>query len=180
MAGVDTVRAGRAPQAPMDGSPGVGLTSGEPEELVDAIILVSRAMIGIATESLVGSADDVTLPQYRTLVMLMFNGVRRLADLADALCVSPSTATRMCDRLVRKGLIARARDEVDRREVNLTLTASGATLVSDVMARRGVLVRELLVNIPADERPALVRSLNLLARAAGEKPEPHWSSGWKL
>jgi DNA-binding MarR family transcriptional regulator len=177
---VDTVRAGRVAKAASDGPPGSRPGPEGDEEVVDAIILVSRAMIGIATASLAECAEDVTLPQYRTLVMLMFNRVRRLADLADALRVSPSTATRMCDRLVRKGLIERTRDASDRREVNLTLTDSGATLVDDVMAQRGVLVRELLVNIPTEERPALVRSLSLLAMAAGEKPEPHWSSGWKL
>ena len=82
------------------------------EEVIGAIILASRVMVAIAVRSLAGNPDDVTLPQYRTLVELTFGGPRRLADLADALSVSPSTATRMCDRLVRKELVSRTRDEL--------------------------------------------------------------------
>ena len=94
------------------------------EEVTEAIIQASRAMVAIAVRSLGEGTEDVTLPQYRTLVVLTY-GRRRLADLAEDLAVSPSTATRMCDRLVRKGLISRGRDEIDRREVNLDLTAAG-------------------------------------------------------
>ena len=95
------------------------------EEVTEAIILASRALVGIAMRSLAGNADDVTLPQYRTLVVLACGGPARLADLAEALGVSPSTATRMCDRLVRKELVSRTRDELDRREVKLAITAAG-------------------------------------------------------
>ena len=55
------------------------------EELIGAIILASRAMVAIAVRSLAGNADEVTLPQYRTLVVLTYGGPKRLADLADAL-----------------------------------------------------------------------------------------------
>ena len=98
---------------------GAVMTVPDDTEVIEAIIHASRAMVGIAIRSLTECGEAVTLPQYRTLVVLSDSGPRRLADLADALGVSPSTATRMCDRLVRKGLITRTRDELDRREVNL-------------------------------------------------------------
>ena len=44
------------------------------EELIGAILLASRAMVAIAVRSLTGNPDDVTLPQYRTLVVLNFEG----------------------------------------------------------------------------------------------------------
>ncbi len=117
--------------------------------------------------SLAGNPDDVTLPQYRTLVVLTFGGPSRLADLAEALSVSPSTATRMCDRLVRKNLVSRTRDELDRREVKLAITPLGRKVVSDVIDRRRAEVRDLLEAIPVPLRRQLVSSLTLLAAAAG-------------
>jgi DNA-binding MarR family transcriptional regulator len=119
----------------------------------------------------------VTLAQYRTLVILA-NGPSRLADLAEAMGVNPSTATRMCDRLVRKQLIERTRDQLDRREVGLSLTADGQALVSRVTERRRQLVRGLLKEIPPDRRSRLVEALTLLSGAAGTTPSASWSSGW--
>ncbi|HAM01484.1 MAG TPA: MarR family transcriptional regulator [Acidimicrobiaceae bacterium] len=135
-------------------------------------------MVGVAVRSLGDSEHEVTLPQYRTLVVLAYSGAHRLADLAATLAVSPSTATRMCDRLVRKGLITRNRDTVDRREVNLEVTEDGRRLVHGVMDRRRREVRAILRSIPQDARVQLATSLEVLARAAGEIPDLHWSPGW--
>ena len=148
------------------------------EEVAEAILLASRAMVGVAVRSLASSEEDVTLPQYRTLVVLSYGGPKRLADLAATLDVSPSTATRMCDRLVKKGLISRVRDEIDRREVNLDLTGSGRRLIEEVMERRRREVHTMLRSIPDDLRAQFVSSLALLAHAVGEVPDMHWSPGW--
>jgi DNA-binding MarR family transcriptional regulator len=156
--------------------PGLGVP--DDNEVIEAIIHASRAMVGIAIRSLTESGEVVTLPQYRTLVVLSDGGARRLADLADALGVSPSTATRMCDRLVRKGLISRTRDELDRREVNLEVTAAGRTTVMDVINRRRSDVCALLTSIPLGTRRELVDSLRLLSEATGDSPELHWMPGW--
>ena len=55
------------------------------------------------------AGEEVTLPQYRALVVLASRGPQRIVDLAGFLDVTASTATRMCDRLVRKGLVRRQR-----------------------------------------------------------------------
>jgi DNA-binding MarR family transcriptional regulator len=157
---------------------GEGTEEVSDQELTEAIIIASRAMVAIATRSLAAADQDVTLPQYRTLVVLAYGGNTRLADLASHLSVSPSTATRMCDRLVRKGLVSRARDEIDRREVKLELTDSGRNLVTQVMDRRREDVQTILSAIPDQSRPALVGSLLLLAKAVGEAPDLHWAPGW--
>ena len=164
----------------MGDNPQVGADEAEvsDEELTEAIIVASRAMVAIAQRSLTAAEHDVTLPQYRTLVVLAYDGSARLADLAAHLSVSPSTATRMCDRLVRKGLVTRTRDDVDRREVKLDLTEAGRNLVHQVMERRREDVQTFLSDIPAGSRRALVTSLQILARAVGEAPDLHWAPGW--
>jgi DNA-binding MarR family transcriptional regulator len=84
----------------------------------------------------------------------------------------------MCDRLVRKGLISRTRDEIDRREVNLEVTPSGHKIVEGVIERRRADVRDLLKRLPQDTRNQLVEALNVLANATSKAPEVHWSPGW--
>src|SRR6516165_11218848 len=76
---------------------------------VDAVLMASRSLIAVATRSLGAAAEEITIAQYRALVVLASRGPQRMADLAGALGVTPSTAGRMCDRLVRKKLIRRQR-----------------------------------------------------------------------
>src|SRR6476659_9486342 len=72
----------------------------------DALLIASRALVGVAARSLVG-VDDITLPQYRALVVLTRPAPVTIGDLATALDIHRSTATRLCDRLERKGLVRR-------------------------------------------------------------------------
>ena len=97
--------------------------------VVDAVLGASRALVAVAARSLATVADDVTLAQYRVLIELAARGPLRLADLASALTVERSTATRMCDRLVRKRLVTRRRSTDDRRVVSLHLAFLGIWFV---------------------------------------------------
>ena len=150
------------------------------DDIVDAVLSASRVLVSLAARSLGDVAEEVTLTQYRTLVVLASRGPQSLITLAEAINVTPPTATRMADRLVRKGLVARRHERGDRRLIRLTLTASGKALVDAVTARRRVEVANLLAAIPADQKLALVDSLRRLAAAAGEVPEQDWSLGWDL
>jgi DNA-binding MarR family transcriptional regulator len=153
-------------------------TQSPEEQLAEAIILAGKAMAGVAARTVAQATDDLTLPQHRTLVVLAEQGPRHLADLAQALGVSPSTATRMCDRLVRKRLISRTRDEVDRREVDLSLTNAGKALVDEVAHRRKSELRKLVGDVPKEERDRLIDALRSVAEAAGTVPDADWTLGW--
>src|SRR6185437_15650046 len=98
------------------------------EAVVDAVLSASRSLIAVATMSLGAAAEETTLAQYRALVVLASRGPQRLVDLAGALGVAPSTAGRMCDRLVRKGLARRHRGRSDRRAVLVAITPAGRGL----------------------------------------------------
>jgi DNA-binding MarR family transcriptional regulator len=153
---------------------------GTNDTVVDAVLTASRVLVAIAARSLGGVADEVTMTQYRTLVVLASRGPQGLAALAEAAGVTPPTATRMCDRLVRKGLIVRRHDRGDRRVVRLTLAKRGHDLVAAVTERRRTEIAQLLEAIPSDQQTALVDSLRRLAAAAGEVPEQDWTTGWDL
>lgn len=152
----------------------------ESTELVDGILSASRALVAVAARSLAQVADDVTLPQYRALVELASRGPLRSADLALALRVDRSTATRMCDRLLRKGLVSRRRLADDRRGVRITLTATGRDLVEEVTRRRRFEIEQIVERMPVADRPQVSRALHAFAAAAGEVPEQSWTLGWDL
>jgi DNA-binding MarR family transcriptional regulator len=152
----------------------------EPVDVVDGVLTASRALVAVAAKSLAAAEEEVTLPQYRALVVLTMLGPQRMTELADALEVNQSTGTRMCDRLDRKGLIARERPDDNRRIVIVTIAPAGRQLVAVVMRRRRSLIRSILRKMTPDAQHDLVAALAVFAQAAGEAPEQAWSLGWGL
>jgi DNA-binding MarR family transcriptional regulator len=151
-----------------------------PESLIDAVLSASRVLVAVAARSLSDVAEEVTLTQYRTLIVLASRGPQNLVGLAEAVGVTPATATRMCDRLVKKKLIQRQAEKEDRRQVRLALTAKGLGLVTTVTDRRRVEIESILRALDPFDQRTLVRALNKFAMAAGEVPEQDWSTGWDL
>jgi DNA-binding MarR family transcriptional regulator len=156
------------------------LTSTEQEAVVDAVLSASRVLVAVAARSLADAGEEVTLTQYRSLVVLASRGPQSMAALAEAVAVTPATASRMCDRLVKKGLVRRRSDRHDRRAVRLALTESGRDLVDAVSARRRREIAELLEGIAPETQQSVVSALTHLAQSAGEVPEQSWSTGWDL
>lgn len=149
-----------------------------PDELVDAVLASSRALVAVAARSLAAAGDEVTLPQYRALVVLAARGPHGTAELAAALAVTPSTATRMCDRLVHKGLVRRHRSSRDRRAVRIALTPTGRELVAEVTRRRRAELSRLLGALPTAEHAPVIAAFRAFAAAAGEIPQPGAALGW--
>lgn len=153
---------------------------GAGEELVDAVLTASRALVAVAARSLGNVDEEVTLVQYRVLVELAARGPQNVADLAAALGVEPSTATRMCDRLVRKGLVVRRRASTDRRIVRISLASSGRELVAEVTQKRRSELATILERLPLVDRQAVLSALRAFAEAAGAVQEKEWSLGWQI
>jgi DNA-binding MarR family transcriptional regulator len=148
------------------------------DELVDTVLAASRALVAVAARSLSSAGDEVTLPQYRALVVLAARGPQGTAELAAELAVNPSTVTRMCDRLVRKGLVRRHRPAGDRRSVRIALTAPGRDLVAEVTRRRRAELARLLEALPPDQHEPVIAAFRAFAAAAGELPQPGAALGW--
>ena len=153
-------------------------TQAAPDELVDTVLAASRALVAVAARSLAAAGDEVTLPQYRALVVLAARGPQGTAELAATLAVTPSTVTRLCDRLVRKGLVRRHRQAGDRRTVRIALTAAGRNLVAEVTRRRRAELARLLEVLPPGQHEPVIAAFRAFAAAAGELPQPGTALGW--
>jgi DNA-binding MarR family transcriptional regulator len=144
----------------------------------DAVLVASRALVGIAARSLAAVEDTVTLVQYRALVLLASRGEMNVGTLADNLGLHQSTATRLCDRLVAKGFVDRNPSAESRREVFVRLAPSGQALVRTVSMRRRTEIAKIVKRMPAARREPLVASFSAFAEAAGELPDDAWKLGW--
>ena len=148
------------------------------DQVMDAVLAGSRTLVAIAARSLAASGEDVTLPQHRTLVILAYNGPQRTIDLAEQLDVNSSTATRMVDRLVRRGLVRRDVHPHDRRATRVEITEAGRQIVAAVTARRRAEFAKILRKMDPEMRQCLVDGLDALNEASGVSPEHIWSLGW--
>jgi DNA-binding MarR family transcriptional regulator len=134
----------------------------------EALLVASRVLVGVAARSLAG-VDDITLPQFRALVVLTRPATVTVGDLAFLLDSHPSTATRLCDRLERKGLVRRRPGvSPDRRETPVNLTAKGRRLVERVTDRRRRDLRAIASSMSPEDRERAIRGLTSFAVAAGE------------
>lgn len=147
-------------------------------EYVEALLRASRVLVGVAARSLTEVEADVTLSQYRALVVLAQHGELGVNSFAEAMAIHPSTASRLCDRLVQRGLVDRSPSPESRREVVITLTAAGEALVSSVTVRRRSEIARIVRRIQSTNRAPLIRALEAFGDAAGELPDHAWKLGW--
>lgn len=150
----------------------------ETRALVDALLSASRSLVAVAARSLGAYEGEVTLGQYRVLVLLCSLGPQRIVDLAEALAVSQPNATRICGRLSRKGLIRRSRSSADRRAVRVSATPEGRQVVEQVSAARRHELSRIVGNMTSGHRDQLVEALSTFSAAAGGIPEDGWVLGW--
>jgi DNA-binding MarR family transcriptional regulator len=148
------------------------------DELADVLAALSRVLVAITARSLGALDVDLTLTQYRTVMVLASRGPQRTIDLARELAVHPSTVTRVCDRLIRRELLHRQHRPLDRRVAWLTLTEPGRELIGEVTRRRTAELRRLLDATDIDGAEQVVRLLGGLVAAAGDLPEREWWQRW--
>ncbi len=148
-------------------------------EQVDAVMDASKALVGVAAQSLAEAQETLTMTQWRALVIINSRSPIHLTALAEAMKVHPSNATRTVDRLVGSGLVDRRDNPADRRHLALTLTRKGQRLVDRVMQRRWEAIADIVRRMPAAGRQQLSEVLAEFSAAAGE-PSHHdlWSAGW--
>jgi DNA-binding MarR family transcriptional regulator len=109
---------------------------------------------------------NLTMPQFRLLLVLALRGGAASHDLAESMGVSLATITGIVDRLAAQELVTRREDPRDRRVRRVELTAAGRGLVDDIAAAGTASQRRLLDRLSLDDLAILERAFGLLADAA--------------
>jgi DNA-binding MarR family transcriptional regulator len=95
---------------------------------------------------------DLTQPQIFTLWQLKENGPMTMGELSETIAVTHGVATRMVDRLVKKGMVERRRDEKDRRVVLISLTGLGVRATEEAFEDAMSVMRGAFKNLPEHDR----------------------------
>jgi DNA-binding MarR family transcriptional regulator len=136
------------------------------ERLAQVVSVVERIRAVMATHLAPRWLElNITMAQLHVLHVVRRRGRVSGRQLATELGVSPAAVVPVCDRLAQQGWLERIRDGADRRIHWLQLTPSGLELVDGFGGRGKARITSALLKMPDEERAALVRSLESLARA---------------
>ncbi len=138
------------------------------EEITDALLAASRLLVAMSARSIALVDESITIPQFRTLVILSTQGPSKVVTLAQSLNVQPSTAARMVDRLVTAGLVNRKPNPDSRRELIIELTMLGHRVVDRVTDHRRGEIATVVERMSERDRSGLVRALTAFTNAGGE------------
>ncbi|MBX9640347.1 MAG: MarR family transcriptional regulator [Mycobacteriaceae bacterium] len=138
------------------------------DAITDALLTASRLLVTISAHSIAMVDDNITIPQFRTLMILSTHGSINLATLATLLGVQPSATGRMVDRLVSAELIDRLPHPTSRRELLAALTKRGRDVVRQVTAYRRAEIARIVEKMPSAEQQGLARALTAFTVAGGE------------
>lgn len=94
---------------------------------------------------------ELTLAQVRVLRRLA-KQPQSLGQLGTDLGLAPPSMTRLVDRLEERGLIARRRDDEDRRKVVAQLTEEGRRLVTAIPFLEGTAIRVAIERMKPSDR----------------------------
>lgn len=154
-----------------DELPGAGLPADDDvDALADAVLTASRLLVAVSARSIAAVDDSISLAQFRLLVVLSSRGRRKVTELAEALGVNPSSATRAVDRLLEAGLVDRQTNPQSRREMQISLTRVGQRVVRNVTRRRREEIARIVARMPRTHQRGLVRALTAFSQAGGEPP----------
>jgi len=146
---------------------------GARDDLDRALLRVSRVVLAATVRA--GTAVEPVLSptQIRTLTVIAPSGDEGLSltAVAEALSASRPSASRICKRLVRDGLVSRAAGPGN--ELRLTLSPAGRALLAEVNQIRADRLRNVLAQLSDDDQYAATRAFEHMADEANAQND-HW------
>jgi DNA-binding MarR family transcriptional regulator len=107
---------------------------------------------------------EMTPAEVHTVRMLS-PGPLTMSSLAEALGVPLSTATHRVDKLVKRKLVVRGRSKIDRRVVEVSLSAKGRTLDERMHDVHRQTSEAMLAPLSAGERQVLIELITKINEA---------------
>lgn len=140
-----------------------------PAEIIEPLELLMFGAIGMTTLALAAaSAGELTLPQWRALVVIGRGEAARVGEIATAVGMTLPSASRLVRRLEGRGLVTTERDAADRRATLVRMTAKGSQVREDVVNRRRAMMEAALAAHTSNLPPGLVAGLAAIAGAFDE------------
>lgn len=136
------------------------------ERLIDAVeTLIHRDMH--PPKEHVEAMLNFSPPELRSLMWLGRHGMAVMSDFAQGIKVPLSTATRIVNRMVKKGLVTRRRSDLDRRIVEIDLSPVAYEHKNRFLAERLESTERVLGVLSRDESETLLVLLEKALRLSG-------------
>jgi DNA-binding MarR family transcriptional regulator len=136
-----------------------------------ALSVAARSVLGIYRPLL--EPMGLTHPQYLVMLALWGRSPLAVKELIELLQLDGPTLSPLLKRLEAAGLVTRARDPHDERQLRVGLTARGRSLREDALGIPPSVVAQLGVSLgDLEELHQGLMALNEAARRAGVKPLP--------
>lgn len=100
--------------------------------------------------------EDLGISHILILGELSVGGKSRPSDIAKKIGLTPPTVTHLCEKLVKKDLIVRSKDEKDRRIIYLNVTALGEEVLERAHREGQVLRRKLFEKLTFQEQQKML------------------------
>ena len=151
---------------------------------LEPLLKASRTINAVIIRSLAAVDANISVPQLRVMVILSHHERASLSEVATDLAVDPSSASRTCDQLVKRGLVEREAADSDRRRLSLRLSPTGRRLLQRVMSRRADLLAEIVAAMSEPDQQALVAAMDAFnvasdgLRSASPRDDNHPFAPW--
>ncbi|MFI0351647.1 MarR family winged helix-turn-helix transcriptional regulator [Actinomadura sp. 9N407] len=149
------------PRRPQGRSP--GRAPGLAEDLRISIARLSRRLRTLRAPGPGGAvAGPLSLTQFAALAAIERNGSMTPRELADHEKVQPPSMTRVIAFLEEHGLVARSPHPTDGRQVVLSATEAGRTLLGEERRKKEAWLSQRLGELTPEEREILRRAAPIL------------------
>jgi len=131
----------------------------------EAFLLLQRTTSELAEiGDQVLTTAGLSAPQYNVLRILRGAGAKGLAcgEISERLITRDADITRLLDRMEKRGLVSRRRDETDRRVITTRITSAGLALLARLDAPVNATHREQLGHLTKQQLRALIELLDVV------------------
>ncbi|WP_096201712.1 MarR family winged helix-turn-helix transcriptional regulator [Bacillus sp. FJAT-45350] len=109
------------------------------------------------------SDHGLTVAQAKVIYLLNCHGTQLQVDLQKSLYIKASTMNGIIDSMLKKGLIEKQDNEIDRRSKTITLTEKGRKLEETLWIEMGHVEKKLTEGFTTEEQQVLIIWLKKLA-----------------
>lgn len=146
----------------------MGKPLGARDDLDVAVLWLHRLALAATVRAGHESSPPVTPTQVRVLTLLAASpDGMPLSAIADALFVSPPSASRLCQRMVRDGLVTRSAGP--GHYILMSLSDEGSRVLHALNRARAAPFRQLIEALPPRRRAVMIAKLTEFGRLASER-----------
>ncbi|CCV65285.1 MAG: MarR family transcriptional regulator [Paracholeplasma sp.] len=111
---------------------------------------------------------DLNISEFSTLEVLYAKGALSVQDICDLVLIANSSMSYVLDKLEKRQLISRVKNESDKRYFTVSLTEEGQVFMKKVMKEHLKNIQPVFDVLSKEEQEELKRMLKLVGKKAEE------------